>query len=299
MNIHSGFLLVFTLAAVLVAGCKPSTSSSETHGSPTAVQRSYAVTGMVISLRPEQSAVVVKHEAIPGYMSAMTMPFLVRDTNLLTGLISGQEIRFTLQVTYDDAWIEDIEKTGQARNIVPPGAGIRIVRDVDPLEVGDVLPEYPLTNEFGRPLHLSQFRGRALVLSFLFTRCPLPTYCPLVARKLAQTQQTLLAREGGSTNWHILVVTIDPEYDTPARLKRYGETYEYNPDHWTFATGDLTDITALAEQFGLTFWQEAGTISHNLRTALVDADGIIRTNITGNEWAVDEIVRWVVDTAPP
>ncbi len=259
--------------------------------------RTFDVKGTILSLKPEQSAVVIEHEEIPGYMNAMTMPFFVHDTNELAGLIPGEEVRFKMIVTEDDAWIEAIEKTGNARNLLPANSGIRIVRDVEPLEIGDPLPDYPLTNEFGRPLRLSQYRGKALVLSFLFTRCPLPTFCPLTARKLAETQQTLLARGNGPTNWHILAVTIDPEFDTPARLKQFGETHGYDSDHWSLATGSLIDITALAEQFGVMFWEQDGTISHNLRTVVVDAEGVIRTNLVGNAWTVEELVVQVVQAA--
>jgi len=285
------FLIPFLVLVCVATGCKRDPSGPES--SPSAAQattRTFNVKGTIISLKTEQSAVVIEHEDIPGYMKAMTMPFFVRDTNELNGLIPGEEVQFKMIVTHDDAWIEDIEKTGNARNILPPNSGIRIVRDVEPLEIGDTLPDYALTNELGQPIRLSQYRGKTLVLSFLFTRCPLPTFCPRTARQLAETQQTLLSRERGPTNWQILVVSIDPEYDTPERLKQYGESYDYYPDRWTLATGDLTEITALGEQFGVMFWKEGGTISHNLRTVVVDPTGIIRANLIGNEWKVEELV---------
>lgn len=282
------FLLVLMCTATC---CKPKPSVSESLPSATqATTRTFDVQGTIISLKPERSAVVIEHEDIPGYMNAMTMPFSVRDTNELNGLIPGEEVKFTMIVTHDDAWIEGIEKTGNARNLLPPDSGLSIVRDVEPLEIGDTLPDYSLTNEFGAPIHLSQYRGKTLALAFLFTRCPLPTFCPRTARQLAETQQTLLARDNGPTHWQILVVTIDPEYDTPERLKQYGKSYDYHPDHWTLATGDLTEITALGEQFGIMFWREGGTISHNLRTVVVDPDGIVQAILIGNEWKVEELV---------
>jgi protein SCO1/2 len=252
---------------------------------------------MVTALRPLEQEVVVEHQEIPGFMMAMTMPFTVRETNELTGLIPGEEIAFKLIVTDNDAWIEDIKKTGTAKNILPKNAGIRIARDVDPLEIGDALPEYHFVNEQGQSISLSQFRGNALVLSFLFTRCPLPQFCPLTAKKLAETQDQLSELPGGPTNWHILALSIDPEFDTPERLRQFGETYGYDPERWSLLTGDLIDITALAEQFGLLFWTEDGTINHNLRTVVVGADGTIRTNIIGNEWRVNDLVQQVREAA--
>jgi protein SCO1/2 len=135
------------------------------------------------------------------------------------------------------------------------------------------------------------------VLSFLFTRCPLPNFCPLTARKLAQTQNRLLAQRGGPTNWHILAVTLDPEFDTPQRLRQFGATYGYQPEHWSFLTGELIDITAVAEQLGLYFWSEDGTVNHNLRTVVVDAAGLIQTNMSGNEWAVDTLIGQIESAA--
>lgn len=265
-------------------------------GSDVAVpaRREFDVRGMVRALDPGAREVRIQHEAIPGYMEAMTMPFYVQDTNELSGLIPGQEITFTLIVTEDDAWIENVQKTGRAENILPEGAPIRIAREVEPLEVGDALPEYQFVNEQGQTVSLSRFKGQALVLSFLYTRCPLPNFCPLTAKKLARTQNQLLANTQAPTNWHLLSITIDPEFDTPERLKQFGKTYGYRPEHWSLLTGELIDITAIGEQFGLLFWTEDGTVNHNLRTVVVDADSLIRTNLIGNEWEVGELVRQVV-----
>lgn len=282
--------------AILVSlcACRPRTESEP---APEPSHRTYSVTGMVLSLKPLAKEVVVEHEDIPGFMNAMTMLFSVRDTNELAGLIPGEQITFKMIVTDDDAWIEDVEKTGVAENIIPKGSGISIARDVEPLKVGDALPDYDFINEQGQAVSLSQFKGNALVLSFLFTRCPMPQYCPLTAKKLAETQNQLSMAVNGPTNWHILAITIDPEFDTPERLKQFGETHGFKPERWSLLTGERIDITALGEQFGLTFWTEDGTINHNLRTVVVGADGTIRTNIVGNEWKVETLVGEVVEAA--
>lgn len=291
----------FLIVRLIVVGVLLSTVScrrqTEPLGNPSPNRQSYSVTGLVMSLKPLEKQVVIKHKEIPGYMPAMTMPFSVQNTNELSRLIPGEEVTFQLMVADDDAWVEGIKKTGVAQNIMPEGAPIRIVRDVDPLEIGDPLPEYHFVNEQGHKVSLSQFKGNALVLSFLFTRCPVPNYCPLTARKLARVQDTLLAREHAPTNWHILAVTLDPQYDTVKRLRQFGETYGYKPECWSFLTGELIDITALAEQLGLLFWTGDGTVNHNVRTAVVGADGLIRTNMSGNEWEVEGLVNEVVEAA--
>jgi len=277
--------------------CLPLEATDSSGSASAGAPLEYRVKGVVLALQPEDRRVRIRHEAIPGYMEAMTMAFDVHDTNELSGLMPGEEITFNLLVTDDDVWIEGIEKTGVAENLIPKGAGIRIVREVAPLNIGDTLPDYTFTNEQGRQVSLSQFEGNALVLSFLFTRCPVPTFCPLTARKLAQVQNELLSTDGSPTNWHILAITVDPEFDTPRRLKQFGETYGHNPDRWSLLTGELIDITALAEQFGMFFWTDEGTISHNLRTVVVDSKGVIRTNISGNEWTVGTLVSNVVQAA--
>jgi protein SCO1/2 len=286
-------IVVASGIGLLASSCgRPETPTT----SGAAAQQAHSVTGVVLSLDPANYGVTVRHQTIPGYMQAMTMPFTVRDTNELAGLIPGEEITFTMIVTEEDAWIQHVEKTGVAENLLPSGSGIRIVRDVDPLEIGDALPDYPFVDERGRSVQLSEFEGQALILSFLFTRCPLPTFCPLTARKLAEVQDRLLAASS-PTNWHILAITIDPGFDTPERLQRFGESHGYKPEHWSFLTGEMIDITALAEQFGLVFWTGEEMLNHNLRTVLVGADGLVQTNMVGNDWDVNTVVEAVVQGA--
>lgn len=285
-------MFVCTLLALTAVSCKP--PAEEAVSAPTA-PTAYSVTGIVTKL--DGRVVTIRHQEIPGYMEAMTMPFEVKDTNELTGLIPGEEVTFKMLVTEDDAWIENVEKTGFATNLLPKVGEWSFARDVEPLDVGDSLPDSTFTNELGEVVRFSQFKDRVIVLSFLFTRCPFPKFCPLTARKLAETQDALLARAGGPRNWRILVVTIDPAYDTPERLRQFGRTYGYKPEWWSFLTASLTDITAVGEQFGLRVWTEQGLPSHNLRTVVIGPDGIIRTNIIGNEWEVEALVAEVVKAA--
>jgi protein SCO1/2 len=166
------------------------------------------------------------------------------------------------------------------------------VKDVEPLDIGDPVPEYHFTNQLGQPISTSQFKGKALAINFLFTRCPFPTFCPLTANNFAETQRKLLSLTNGPSNWHLLTISFDPEFDTPAILKAYGERYKYDPEHWSLVTGNLVDITAVAEQFGQTFWHdENGSITHNLRTVIVDASGRVQKIIVGNKWTSDELAE--------
>jgi protein SCO1/2 len=259
-------------------------------------QQVFQVKGIVISVKPREKAVEIKHEEIPGYMPAMTMPFDVRDTNELAGLEPGDSVSFRMIVTDTEGWIDQIRKVGPPSTNGPPTTGnFRLVRDVDPLNIGDRLPEYHFTNQFGQAFSTADFKGRALAITFLFTRCPFPAFCPLMANDFSETQQRLIALPAGATNWHLLTVSFDPEFDKPAVLKAYAERYRYDPERWTFATGDLVEITAIAEQLGLNFWHdETGSISHNLRTAVIDASGRVQKIFNGNTWKTDELVAEMV-----
>jgi protein SCO1/2 len=258
----------------------------------------YQVKGVVIELEPAEKTVRIKHEEIPGYMAAMTMPFEVRNTNELRGLEAGDHVAFRMLVTDTDGWIDQVRKLPRPTTNNPPTTGpFRFVRDVEPLNVGDMLPEYRFTNQLGQAVSTSQFRGQALAITFIFTRCPFPTFCPRTMENFAETQRKLLALASGPTNWHLLTISFDPAFDTPAVLKAYGGTHGADPRRWTLATGALIDITALAEQFGLTFWSEDEGISHNLRTAVIDPAGRVRRIFIGNKWMSEELVAAMTKAA--
>src|ERR1017187_4309221 len=251
--------LVFSLAVtILAAGC--------------ASRRVFQVNGIVVELKPEGKTIEIKHEAIPDYMPAMTMPFEVKNTNELTGLEAGDSISFRLVVTKTNGWVEQIKKIASAgTNILPTAGPSRPAHNVAPLSEGSLLPEYHFTNQLGQAFSTKQFKGQALAITFLFTRCPFPDFCPLMANNFGAAQKRLLAMHNAPTNWHLLTISFDPQFDTPAVLKSYAESHDYDLKHWTFATGDLADIAAIGDQFGLTFWHdETGSITHNLRTAVID-----------------------------
>lgn len=260
----------------------------------------FQVKGVVVASSPAEKSVRIQHEEIPGYMEAMTMPFDVKDTNELAGLNAGDTVTFRLLVTEHDGWIDQIQKleTPKRVNTLPPNAPIRIVRDVEPLNPGDALPEYHFTNQLSQAVSLSQFQGQALAITFIFTRCPFPTFCPLMSNNFRAAQEALLKKPNAPTNWHLLTLTFDPEFDTPEKLKNYAASYGCNPQHWSFLTGALIDITALGEQFGLTFWRDPQTgISHNLRTVIVDARGRVQKIITENKWTPEELTEELMKAA--
>jgi protein SCO1/2 len=259
---------------------------------------SHAAKGIVIEVSPAEKKVTIKHDAIAGYMQGMTMPFDVKETNELAGLQPGDPVSFRLNVQGNYGWIDQIHVTGARTNVLPTSGPFRFVHDVEPLNEGDLLPEYHFTNELGQPVSTAQFKGQALAMEFLFTRCPFPNFCPLLANNFEAAQKKLLATPNAPTNWHMLTISFDPEFDTPAVLKNYAQAHHADPAHWTFATGALIDVTAIGEQFGLAFWKEPGAlISHNLRAVVIDPSGRVQKIFIGNDWKPEDLVAEVKKAA--
>jgi protein SCO1/2 len=292
------FLFLNLIVALVVTGCSRPAETGKSSAAAGTNQQIFQVKGVVVEVKLANKTVTIKHEDVPGYMPAMTMPFDVKNTNELTGIATGDPVSFRLIVTDTEGWIDQIKRVGPKTNLLPTTGHFRLVRDVEPLKVGDPLPDYRFTNQLGRVVSTGQFKGRALAIQFLFTRCPYPTFCPLMASKFEQVQQQLLARTNNPANWHLLTITFDPDFDTPAVLKAYAESHHCDPAHWTFATGPLIDITAIGEQLGLAFWRdETGGISHNLRAAVIDASGRVTKIYVGNEWTPAELVVELVKAA--
>ena len=215
-------------------------------------------------------------------MAAMTMDFSVRDTNALAGFAPGDEIAFTLVVTETDDWIENLKRIGKVGGVSgPPGW-----RAVEPeLAVGDPLPDYEFTSETGRAVKFSDFRGRAVAFTFFFTSCPLPEYCPRMNRNFSEARKILLADSAAPANWQLLSLSFDSAFDQPQILAGYAGIYRgANADHWLFAVASTNTLAALAPKVDLNFWRENGTLSHNLRTIVLDPSGKIFKQFDGNDW---------------
>jgi protein SCO1/2 len=265
-------------------------------------EKVFQVNGIVKEVLPDRKQVSIEHEKIPGYMAAMTMTFDVKESKDLEGIKPGDKVAFRMIVTPKDGWIDQIKKTGTNMVVAETaGEGLRRVREVDPLKEGDQMPDYHFTNELGQAVSLSDFKGKALALSFIFTRCPFPTFCPRMSDNFAEAQKQLKTMPNAPTNWHLLTISFDPEFDTPSVLKSYAKRFQADPKHWSFATGELIDVTAITEQFGLLFWkpdpQQPTGISHNLRTVVIDAQGRVQKILPENSWKPDDLVREIVKAA--
>jgi protein SCO1/2 len=261
-------------------------------GVPPAFAETYAAHGVVRGVDVVHRQVLVAHDAIPGYMAAMTMSFDLREEAELGHLQPGDRIDFDLVVRGDDAWIEHVQRTGFAG--LPQLAPAPITSRA--FEPGDLLPDIAFTDDAGRIRRLAEFRGRVLVVTFIYTRCPLPTYCPLMERNL-QSAQTLLQRLGAEDGWHFLSLSFDAAHDTPAVLADYARTWRSESEaaraRWTFAAAEPADVHALGDGLGLEFREADGAITHSLRTVVIDPHGRLRRSFAGNSWTPQELASAV------
>jgi protein SCO1/2 len=278
-----------------VAGCKPQSAALPPPAG--GVPKTYAVHGVVQAVAPDQRRATIKHDAIPGYMAAMTMDFSVRDTNALAGVSAGDEISFTLAVTETNDWMEKVQvisKTNAFGFSGPPGWHV-----VEPeLEVGDVLPDFEFTDENSRRVRFSDFRGSAVAFTFFFTSCPLPEYCPRMNRNFAETRKILTSATNLPANWQLLSISFDASFDTPPMLSGYARFYRGDDtNRWLFAVAATNTLAALAPKVDLSVWREAGSLSHNMRTVVLAPGGKIFRQFNGNDWTPAQLAAALLEAA--
>jgi protein SCO1/2 len=252
--------------------------------------RAYRLQGQVLSVTPDHTEATIKHEEIQGLMPAMTMPYKVRDARLFAGIVPGDLVNATLVVASNDAYLSTVQKVGTAplpAAAPPASSGFEILR------AGEPVPDVQFVNQDGRRQPFSAFAGSPVVVTFMYTRCPLPNFCPLMDRNFARIQQAIAGRSE-LARVHLVSVSFDPITDTPAVLKKHAQELGADPARWTFFTGDRDDIDRFAARFGVSVTREPNdplNITHNLRTAIVGADGKLVKTYTGNEWTPDEVVK--------
>jgi len=276
---------------LIACGAKSAGSLTLSSGEATNPQ-SFMARGTVMELKPDAWMVVIRHETISNYMAAMTMPFKVKDPEELAGLRRGDEISFRLQVTGSESWVEHIAKIGTVS--LPPAPTPASSPAVQP---NHSLLDYKFTNEMGRAVSLNDFRGQALAITFFYTRCPIPEYCPRLSKNFQEAQQKLESLPGAPANWHLLSVSFDTEFDSPPMLKAYGDSYQYDPKHWSFLTGPADKIGQLARQANVSYQYDAGTFNHDFRTLIIDAAGHLQMVFPTSGDLSDQIVAELIKAA--
>jgi protein SCO1/2 len=280
-RLHSVTIILIVIAlAAWLAGCRHSASPN--------AQR-YELKGTVVSTDARGETVTIAHQEIPGYMEAMTMPFKPKDHWVLDQAKPGNRIQATLVVDGLRSWLEDVVLVEDAPDSAATASGT-----AEP-QAGAEVPDFAFTNQDGKRVALHDYRGRALVITFIYTRCPLPDYCPLMTNNFAEIVREIKDDAALYDRTRLLSITVDPEYDTPAVLREYGAKHTGESGaaafaHWQFATAKPDEIKQVAAWFGLQYWPAGGQIVHSLRTAVIAPDGHLVKIYRGNDWRPAEIV---------
>jgi protein SCO1 len=254
--------------------------------------REYTLQGQILSIEPDRRQANIKHEEIKGFMAAMTMPYKVRDAKEFADLKPGDLINSTLVVVSNDAYLKDVKKVGDAPLEAPASAAPSASAGFELLQPGEPIPNAPFLDQDGRKTSLAALKGQTVVLTFIYTQCPLPTFCPLMDRHFVTIQKRLKA-DPTLAKVHLATVSFDPVTDTPPVLKKHAQQLGADLARWTFFTGDRDDIDRFASRFGVTIARDQSdpkNITHNLRTLIIDADGKLMKTYTGNEWTPDQIL---------
>jgi protein SCO1 len=257
--------------------------------------KQYQVRGKVLSTDASRGEVTVDGQAIPGFMEAMTMPYRLKEPSILAELHPGDQITATLLVDDVDDRLDQVVVTSQAQPDYKPA------RFYHELKSGDPVPDFKLLNQSGQSIHLAQFRGKVLLVTFIYTRCPLPDFCPRMSRNFAQIDRTLAADPPLYAKSHLLSISFDPGYDTPTVLRSYGGAYtgRYTNEtfqHWDFASPSPRELPALTKFFVVGVTQgEKSTLTHSLSTLVIDPDGKVYRWYPTNEWTPDQLLSDVKD----
>lgn len=282
-----GYLVLFA-SVTLVAFCILSCSKQEQKQTDLVT---FPLKGEVVEIDTAKNRVMIAHEEIPNYMMAMTMPFKVKNPALLKGLQVGDSIRGTLAVSRTESWLETITVIGKGEAPDPQLVAGAITARM--LKTGDALPNDAYLNQDGKRIRFTDFTGKAVAVTFIYTRCPLPDYCIRMSTHFAKLQKLLAKERSLDGKWHLLTISFDPKFDAPRVLKEYGKSYNADFATWDFLTDPDTSgrtIMKLADGLGLAYENdEGGLIAHNLRTVLVDAEGRITKVLQGNEWTPEEV----------
>ena len=253
----------------------------------------YKLRGKVVSTDAAKGEVTLNHEAIPGFMEAMTMPYKLKDASILGELHPGDWITADLLVSQNpnaDVLLDHIVVVSQAKPDYPPAVSYHVPAP------GDPVPDFELRNQDGKPIHLSQFRGKTLLVTFIYTRCPSPEFCPRVMHNFAALEKRMAANPALYARTHLLSISFDPEHDTPERLRAYGATYMGSDAknafaHWELAVPQKPVLTEMAKFFDLGMTPNAdSTITHTLSTTLIRPDGKVMRFYPGNEWTPEQVM---------
>jgi protein SCO1/2 len=260
------------------AGCQP------------APEKRYPIQAEVISSNPERQMITVKHGDIPGLMPAMTMSYMVADPKQIEKLGAGDKITADLVVSDSKGRLENIVLVSKSDGKPSPGSSQRLP------EKGEAVPDFTFVNQDGKPVHIKDYQGKTLLVTFIYTRCPLPDYCPRMNENFRQIQSILRENPDSLKKAAFLSVSFDPEHDTPGVLKHYASIYnrgvaQATPADWQFAVPTAKDLPEIAYFFGLVYQPDKAQIVHSLSTTLIGPTGKIENYYSDNKWTPAEVAQ--------
>ena len=251
--------------------------------------RHYQLSGQIVAVDPTRQELTIKHQDIPGFMPAMTMAFKVFEPRLMDGRAPGELVSATLVVKGTEAYLRNLSRTGFA----PVAEAHAVTRVMDLLEPGEAIRDATLLDETGTHHRLADWQGRILAVTFVYTRCPLPNFCPLMDQQFATVLKQVQADPDLRDSVRLLSVSIDPEHDRPDVLAKHAAKLGADPALWHFLTGEREEVEGFASQFGVSVMRDrtaADDIVHNLRTAIIDGEGKLITSLNGGEWSPADLV---------
>jgi protein SCO1/2 len=273
--------LILVLALTVLSGCQRDTSRA----------RRYDFRGIVMSVEKDKHLLTVSHEEVKGLMAGMTMPFMVRDEWVFDQATAGDQITATLVVDETESWLENVV-------IIKSNADPNFKGSPGPVgaKTGDEVPDFALVNQNNKLIRTRQYKGKSLLLTFIYTRCTIPDYCTLMSNNFSRIDQELQKQPELYDKTRLLSISIDPDYDTPAVLRSYGAAHtgrfgDETFSHWAFATGTKEQVKEIAQYFGLQYFPEPDQIVHGLSTAIIAPDGKIFKVYRDNKWKPEEVLQ--------
>ena len=257
---------------------------------PEPATKSYQLTGQILAVHPGKQSLTIKHKDIEGYMPGMTMTFSARDAAMVQGRQPGEFVKATLEVGETSSRLTAVEITGKGPIDAMP-AELALAHGLH--AVGDQLPDAALVDQRGRQRRLEEWRGGPVAITFTYTRCPLPEFCPRVDREFQSVQSAIATDPALAGRAKLVTISFDPAYDTPAVLAAHAKKLKADDKTWTFATGKREDIELFAARFGVAVTRTGDApadIMHSLRTIVVDGAGTIVAMHSGTEWSATQVV---------
>jgi protein SCO1 len=244
----------------------------------------YTTTGLVLRVDRPGQTVTISHAPFAGFMDAMVMPFDLRGSAQQTKLTAGDRVRLRLSVKGDRSWVDQLEVVSAA----PVDAGLQQTPVAPVLvPVGAAIPDFELTDQTGAPVRLSALKGKVVAVTFIYTRCPLPDYCPRMIENFRAVRSRLASRM--DRDLVLLTISFDPQYDTPPMLAAYAAANRAGGPGWHFLTGDPTNIERVCNAFGIQYFAEEGLITHSLQTAVIDREGRLAATVEGKDFTPQQL----------